>query len=316
MSNQMKKVLITFLIMSYLCVFCMALTFCLNGFVFDNIINYFVFGFSLAIAIYLHYLYLKIKKEDNEFNEQLFYAKKLLDLRQKALLDFYLKNGILPQYDKDGKLKDIDEMLGILTKLDEHGLLTPSVYEILGIKPTMTVDGKELPTIFVLKHLMKPLKTKDFDKIKKYHKLVAKQENKKEAGKAEEKGKKKDEKAKVSSASGIIKLKKGKVETRKPLPVFSNMLSGSGKKSEKSGAKGIPTKGKIVVGKDKEKKAENKKSEQKDNNIQKPKVVQEVKPVAPEKPNEYKPYKPAINEEENNLEPEKKEDRETNFFEC
>ena len=246
----MKKVLLSFLTMSYLCTFCMVLSFCLNEFAFKNIISYFIFAFSLATAIYLQYLYIKVKKEDEEFNSKLFYAKKLLDLRQKAILDFYLKNGIIPQYDEDGKLKDIDKLLGILTKLDEHGLLTPSVYEILGIKPTMTLDGKEVPTIFVLKHLMKPLKKKDFDKIAKYHKLVKKNENVKDESAVTEAGKNSKVAQKTAGKSGSSKSKGSKEIYIKTGNISrANGLAMEESKGKKGAAKG-----------------DNKKGEQKDNN--------------------------------------------------
>ena len=68
------------------------------------------------------------------------------------LIDIYAILGIPVQYNEDGSIKSIYELLEIFPIYDETGtrLLTP--YEVLGLMPQFDSNGKEIPLIFVIKN--------------------------------------------------------------------------------------------------------------------------------------------------------------------
>ena len=183
MSNQMRKAVLVGFFMSVLSLGLSLAVLMISG-EFLHAISWIVVGVSIVASLILISLYIEAKKEENALRARIAYYKLVHALREKALLEFYKKFGIAPQYSKDGRLLTPDEVLGILTKLNEKGQLDESVYEMLGILPRFDASGKEIPRIMVLKHLIKAIKKENFDDIKKLKGL-----HKKGAEKTEEKGK-------------------------------------------------------------------------------------------------------------------------------
>ena len=68
------------------------------------------------------------------------------------MLDVYNLLGIPPQYNKDGSLKNIYEILQIKPVYDENGNRVYTVYELLGIKPMIDANGNEIPQVFAIKN--------------------------------------------------------------------------------------------------------------------------------------------------------------------
>lgn len=174
MTNQMKIVLKLSLILSVMVLGLGFITLAINGFSMSSVVSYVLLGANIVITISLGSLYLQVREDDKVLLKQIANARKLLELRQSAILDFYSRHGIKPQYDKDGNLIDPDRLLGILTKLDADGKLSQSIYEILGIEPVFDSEGKEIPIIIVLKHMIKSVRTARFDELKKISKLHSK----------------------------------------------------------------------------------------------------------------------------------------------
>ena len=175
MTNQMKKILIVCLILSYVSFAGLTIVLVASGFTFRYVISYVFLAISAVLCAYFQYLQLLIMKQDEEFADQIFYAKKLLQLREMAKLRFYKSRGLEPKYNEDGTIMEPDKFIGILTKLDEEGHLEKSIYEILGIEPVFDKSGKEVPAIIVLKHLMKKPRTSNIEGIKGItKKMVAK----------------------------------------------------------------------------------------------------------------------------------------------
>lgn len=217
MSNQMRKAVFAgFILSSFSLVFSLVVLLISGQFL--NILSWLTIGLSLVLSVILLSLYIDAKKDEKKLRKQVAYYKLVHTLREKALLDFYSRFGLTPQYDKDGRLLTPDEVLGILTKLNSKGKLDESVYEMLGILPQFDSKGREIPRIIVLKHLIRAIKKdnlKEVAKLKGLHKesptkLV---EDKKEKQKApakkneEEKssgGKKKGGQEKISMYGGKL----------------------------------------------------------------------------------------------------------------
>lgn len=232
MTNQMKKILMVCLILSYMNLLGMTVLLIANGFVYKYVFSYIVLVLSAGLSAYFQYLQYVVMKQDKEFAEKIFYAKKLLELREIAKLRFYKSHGIAPKYNEDGTIMDPDTFIGILTKLDEHGMLEKSMYEILGIEPVFDKDGNEIPVIVVLKHLMKKPRTKDFSKIKGLSMTM----KAKGTGKAKEKEEeKKKEKAKEGAKESSSKAKKDK-------PFIANFAPIIRKEEKKKPKKDSPSK--------------------------------------------------------------------------
>lgn len=68
------------------------------------------------------------------------------------MLDVYNLLGVAPQYNKDGTLKNIYEILQIKPVYDEQGNRVYTAYELLGIVPLIGADGKEIPQVFAIKN--------------------------------------------------------------------------------------------------------------------------------------------------------------------
>lgn len=204
MTNQMKVILKLSLIASGLT---LAFSICclfIGEIGFLQWVSYIVIAVSALIFISSLVIYLNTKAEDRALKKRIAYYRLLKKLRDKAVLDFYNKFGLKPQYNKEGKLLTPDEFLGILTKLDKEGKLDPSIYEKLGILPQFDKDGKEIPLILVLKHLIKSIKMEGVKDIKKLKGLYAKgtKKEKKTPPKKESSGDKKKGKKKEKQGGG------------------------------------------------------------------------------------------------------------------
>lgn len=223
MTSQMKKVLLYTLILSFTTLIGLVILLVAKQFVFSYVVSYLVLVINIGVTAYYYYLYMLVNKQDKLFKQEVFYAKKLLKLRERALLDFYVKRGIIPQYNKNGKLLNPDELLEILTQLDENGKLTKSIYEMLGIEPKFDKYGKEIPYIVVLKHLMGKPRTKDFKVVEKFAKLKSK-------GSIVNKVKSADKK--LTATKSVQKQESGvKVANPKKVGGISRIASGGSKKS-------------------------------------------------------------------------------------
>lgn len=204
MSNQMRKAVFAGFILSSLSLATSVVVLIVSG-AFLSVLSWLTIALSLVLSIILISLYIVAKQEERSLRGKVSYYKLVHMLREKALLDFYNRMGVTPQYDKDGKLLTPDELLGILTKLDAKGKLDDSVYEMLGIMPQFDKDGKEIPRIVVLKHLIKAIKKDKFDEISKLKGLHTKGDEKKaegNKGKDKDKEKQKAPAKKEDSASG------------------------------------------------------------------------------------------------------------------
>lgn len=208
MSNQMKKILLLSVVLS-------GIVFVLSGVIilvtgqFLSYLSFVILGVSGVLNLLLMCLYIAIKKEEKEFKKNIAYYKILNVQRDKAILDFYNKFGIKPQYNKEGRLLLPDEVLGILTKLDESGKLDPSIYERLGILPKFDENGKEIPQIMVLKHLIRSIKKEGLKDLPKLKGLYMKG-TKKEKDKADEKNASKDNSKKSEDGKKSKSAKKDK----------------------------------------------------------------------------------------------------------
>lgn len=209
MTNQMKIILKVGLFASLGAFILSLVALLVGGIGYLHPFSYVVLGFSALAMVVFFVMYLNMKSNERTFKQQIAYFKLLQELRNKAILDFYNKFGIKPQYNKDGKLLTPDEFLGIITALDAEGKLDPSIYEKLGILPRFDENGKEIPTILVLKHLIRAVKKQGITDIKKLKGLYAKgtrvQAPAKKEAKAKGKGDKDKGKAKAKDK------KKGKV---------------------------------------------------------------------------------------------------------
>ncbi len=208
MTNQMKKILMICLVLSYVNFAGLSIIFIVSGFSFSYVITYVFWALSVALCVYFQYLQIIIAKEDKEFAQQIFYAKKLLELRELAKLRFYKSRGLEPMYNEDGTVMDPDTFIGILTKLDENGNLVKSIYEILGIEPVFDKDGNEVPVIVVLKHLMKKPRTSKFSDIKGLSKKMVLKGTEKSVSKDDKASEKKKAQAKAPQTASKVKFKK------------------------------------------------------------------------------------------------------------
>ena len=211
MTNQMKTILKVSLIGSMCSLLVALIAFFVNGIGYLYTYSYILLTFNLLVTCLLLIMYINMKMEERAFKQRIAYYKLLKELKDKAILDFYNKFGLQPQYDKNGRLLTPDEVLGILTSLDKDGKLDPSIYEQLGILPRFDENGKEIPTIIVLKHLIRSIKRQGLKDIKKLNGLyakgtkVAKQEIKKDNKKTIKKGgaEKKDKGGKKKKESKV-----------------------------------------------------------------------------------------------------------------
>lgn len=233
MTNQMKIILKVGLCASFGAFVTSVVALMVGGVGYLHPFLYVILGFSAVTTIVLFVMYLNMKSDERMFKQRIAYFKLLQELRNNAILDFYNKFGIKPQYNKDGKLLTPDEFLGIITKLDAEGKLDPSIYEQLGILPRFDENGKEIPTILVLKHLIRAIKRQGFSDIKKLKGLYAKGTKVKAPAEKGDKTKGKDAKAKAGAkAKDKKKEKSGKLTGKVVKPKPSGKKKGPEKKDK------------------------------------------------------------------------------------
>ncbi|MBQ7466995.1 MAG: hypothetical protein IJS74_02855 [Clostridia bacterium] len=89
---------------------------------------------------------------------------KTVQLTGDLNVDIYTILGIPIQYNPDGSIKSIYELLRIHPIYDETGtrLLTP--YELLGMMPRFDQNGNEVPTVFVIKNRVGKIAKVDLNK--------------------------------------------------------------------------------------------------------------------------------------------------------
>jgi len=109
-------------------------------------------GFIGLIALDI-FLLVKVIKKINKLKKEKENAKFVSS--GNYMIDLYGILGIPVQYNPDGTIKDIYELLGITPIYDENGDRVLTIYELLGIMPLFTKEGKEIPTILVIKNRVK-----------------------------------------------------------------------------------------------------------------------------------------------------------------
>lgn len=228
MTNQMKLILKINLIFSGLS-FVLALILLFVGSIgFLEVLSYVILGVSLVIFIVNLVIYLNTLSELRALKQRIAYFKLLQKLRNDAIIDFYHRFGLTPQYDKNGKLITPDELLGILTKLDAEGKLDITIYERLGILPKFDSNGKEIPIILVLKHMIRAIKLEGLKDLKKLKGLYLK-------GSKKEKSK---ETKKTSAPAKKAEGKKKKGGSKSKTPDIRTLFMGKKKEKKKDKKKG------------------------------------------------------------------------------
>lgn len=157
MTNQMKMVLKVNFVFSFLAVLGLLVQLFYGNFGYLYAFSYVALAVAVCLFIINLLFLLYAIENEKKLKKQIAYYKLLKVLRHKAILEFYDKYKLSPQYKKNGELLTPDEFLGIITKLDEKGNLEPSVYEMLGLKPQFDENGNQVPIILVLKHLIKDI---------------------------------------------------------------------------------------------------------------------------------------------------------------
>ena len=78
-------------------------------------------------------------------------------LTDEDLIMLYNRAGIPVIYDENGKIKDIFELLELEIEYDEKGNRKSTIYEKLQIIPRFRKDGKEIPTVMIIKNRINAL---------------------------------------------------------------------------------------------------------------------------------------------------------------
>ncbi len=162
--------------------------------------------FIIANIVLLVLAYHKLKKKKVE--------PKKIEPTGDYKTDLYGALGIPIQYNKDGTIKDIYQLLGIEPIYDEDGNRILTAYELLGVLPKFDENGNEIPLVFVIKNGVKGIAKVDLSsrvltrKLTEAEKeeLVIKETLQKKLTEAEQTGDKQKETA----------IKKALNETKKP----------------------------------------------------------------------------------------------------
>lgn len=158
-----------------------------------------VFGAAIWFIVHLHkkklkQLALQKKKEQDEINFK--------------LLRFYEALGIEVQYNSDGSIKDLFQLLKINKVYDENGKRIMTPYELLKMNPVFDKNGNEKPLVFTIKNRVVKVAKSVIDAPKFTYKPKtktvdqSKSDNKDESGKTKVDGlktDKKDEQAKTGA---------------------------------------------------------------------------------------------------------------------
>ena len=106
-----------------------------------------VVAIIIGLAILFIYLF---KKAINKYKKQ--NKKEEVKSTGNYNIDLYTILGIPVQYNKDGTIKNIYELLGIDPVYDEEGNRILTVYELLQIMPKFNEQGQEVPSVFAIKN--------------------------------------------------------------------------------------------------------------------------------------------------------------------
>lgn len=270
MTNQMKKLLKLSVALSFLSLVVMIIALISGGFGYENVFSYVLLGVNILLFITLICFYIIIEYRDYHYRKKILRAKNLLILRDNAVLGFYKKYNLKPQYNEKGQLITPDELLQIVIQKTEDGTPIKTIYELLGIEPVLDENGKEVPVILVLKHLIKKIRTENVKDIKKLQGLYLK-------GSKKEK-KKEEKKPTAKQAKKASSGEKSKGSKPKQFPF--DLVEKKGEKKSKS------------KDKKKEQPKEQKKEEQKPEKKVEPIKQEEIKQEkAKEEPKTYTPPK-------------------------
>jgi len=115
-----------------------------------NVVGILTFLFSLipliALSIFAVIYYIKKSKKIKKESE------KKVEPTGDYKVDLYGALGIPVQYNSDGSVKDIYELLQLEPIYNEKGDRVLTIYEFLGIMPKFTQDGKEIPVVVSIKN--------------------------------------------------------------------------------------------------------------------------------------------------------------------
>lgn len=200
MTNQMRKIVraIFFTVLAANVLFVVLLF--VGSFGFASWITYFALGVNVASSVWLGLFLLDDMKKEKFYISKLKIAKDIIKRRNEILSNFYKQSNIPLQYDKNGNLRDLDSIMGIVSEYDKDGNLLPTIYEILMISPMFDENGREIPTVLVIKHLVTRFKTDNLENLAgmKFIRKPEEGEVLKEGSKAAAIQKKNKEKAKIS----------------------------------------------------------------------------------------------------------------------
>lgn len=199
MTTQMRKIIKAIFYITLATNIAFVAIFFVDSIGFYSWISYVSFGLNVATSITLGIIIAKDSKIERLYLKQVKAAKALMDRRNDILMGFYKRYNIPPQYDKNGNLRDLDSLLGLVQEYDQNGKLLPTIYDILGIQPIFDKSGKEVPIVLVIKHVIDKFRSKDLDNFKGMVFVRKPDENEL---------KKLDDNSKVKKLAKVAKLKK------------------------------------------------------------------------------------------------------------
>ena len=112
------------------------------------------FVISLAFLVIISataIIYLIVKRK-KELKAQMLAKKQKEEQRIALLKQLYELIGIEIQYNEDGSIKDIFQLLNLQPIYDENGKRILTIYELLNILPNFDRNGVEKPNVFVIKN--------------------------------------------------------------------------------------------------------------------------------------------------------------------
>jgi len=145
MEKQRNKFLISIILLSTLFVTNIVL-FAMSVFKWWLFVIFFVI-LSVLIGI-CSFMFVKISKKIKKTKTTI----KETESTGNYKTDLYTLLGIPVQYNKDGTIKDIYDLLGIEPVYDDKGNRVLTVYELLEIMPKFNNKGEEIPTVIAIKN--------------------------------------------------------------------------------------------------------------------------------------------------------------------
>ena len=107
-------------------------------------------------CLFVYLSYRNFKRQQNILQIELKKAEEK-NKKNMSLLDAYGILGLSPQYNSDGSIKDIFDLLKIRPEYDDKGNRVLTIYELLGINPRFTSLGVEIPYVFRIKNRINAL---------------------------------------------------------------------------------------------------------------------------------------------------------------